>query len=239
MPPPPARPRAEPVFQGSSPLPAHPPPPYSANPPSRASTPPRVHTPLTRRTEPMVIDTENDGDVSDSSMDTPATAKRYADAPDTTTMTNGPYFLSNLPPPPSPLVSVPQAQLRSPSSSPLSSPPPLPLPTLSQTPSTEGQHRSVRSSTRQATKSSLLPPGPGEVARMKLPAPTASLRKSTSTPSASLKKSVSTITPKTVATPKTPMTRYGTPIRETVGRKEMLMKKAMAEPDDGSEDELA
>ncbi|KAG9707093.1 hypothetical protein KCU73_g17681, partial [Aureobasidium melanogenum] len=90
MPPPPARPRAEPVFQGSSPLPAHPPPPYSANPPSRASTPPRVHTPLTRRTEPMVIDTENDGDVSDSSMDTPATAKRYADAPDTTTMTNGP-----------------------------------------------------------------------------------------------------------------------------------------------------
>ncbi|KAG9729132.1 hypothetical protein KCU75_g19423, partial [Aureobasidium melanogenum] len=239
MPPPPARPRTEPVFQGSSPLPAHPPPPYSADPPSRASTPPRVRTPLTRRTEPMVIDTENDGDVSDSSMDTPATAKRYADAPDTTTTTNGPYFLSNLPPHPSPLVSAPQAQLRSPSSSPLSSPPPLPSPTSSQTSSGEGQHRSVRSSTRQVTKKSLLPPGPGEVARMKPPAPTSSLRETTSTPSASLRKSVSTITPKTAITPKTPVARFGTPIRETVGRKEMLKKKALAEPDDGSEDELA
>ncbi|KAH0351516.1 hypothetical protein KCU83_g4319, partial [Aureobasidium melanogenum] len=237
--PPPARPRTESVFQGSSPLPAHPPPPYSANPPSRASTPPRVHTPLTRRIEPMVIDTENDGDVSDSSMDTPATAKRYADAPDTTTTTNGPYFLSNLPPPPSPLVSAPQAQLRSPSSSPLSSPPPLPSPTSSQTSSAESQPRSVRTSTRQATKNSLLPPGPGEIARMKLPAPASSPRVTTSTPSASLRKSISSITPKTTVTPKTPMTRYGTPIRETVGRKEMLKKKAMAEADDGSEDELA
>ncbi|KAG9943062.1 hypothetical protein KCU85_g8915, partial [Aureobasidium melanogenum] len=240
MPPPPAKPRTESVFQGSSPLPTHPPPPYSANPPSRASTPPRVHTPLTRRTEPIVIDTENDGDVSDSSMDTPAIAKRYADAPDTTTTTNGPYFLTNLPPPPSPLVSAPQARLRSPSSSPLSSPPPLPSPTSSQTSSSEGQQRSVRSSTRQATNNSLLPPGPGEVARMKLSAPTPSLRKKNiSTPSASMRKSISSITPKTAATPSTPATRFSTPIRVTVGRKEMLKKKAMAEPDDGSEDELA
>lgn len=239
MAPPPARPHTESVLQGSSPLPAHPPPPYSANPPSRASTPPRVHTPLTRRTEPMVIDTENDGDVSDSSMDTPATAKRYADAPDTTTTTDGPYFLSNLPPPPSPLVSAPPAQLRSPSSSPLSSPPPLPSPTSSQMSSAESRKRSTRSSTRQATRKAVLPPGPGEVAIMKLPASTSSLRKNTSTPSASFRKTISSVTPKAAATLETPATRYGTPIRETVGRKEMLKKKAMAEPDDGSEDELA
>lgn len=240
MPPPPARPRTEPVFRGSSPLPAHPPPPYSANPPSRADTLSRVQTPLTRRTEPMVVDTENDGDVSDTSMDTPATAKRYANAPDTTTTTNGPYFLSNLPPPPSPLVSAPQAQTRSPSSSPLSSPPPLPSPTSSRKSSVGPHGRSMRSPARQALKNSLPPPGPDEVARMKLPAPTSTLRKSASTPSASLRKSVPTATPKTTVTPKMTMTRYGTPIRETVGRKEMLKKKAMAaEPDDGSEDELA
>ncbi|KAK6003886.1 hypothetical protein QM012_008736 [Aureobasidium pullulans] len=239
MPPPPARPRPESVFQGSSPLPAHPPPPYSAAPPSQVNTPPRVHTPLTRRTEPMVIDTENDGDVSDSSMDTPATAKRYVDAPDSTVATNGPYFLSNMPPPPSPLASAPRAQMRSPSSSPLSSPPLLPSPASSQTSSAESERRSLRSSSHQAAKNPLLPPGPGEVARMKLPAPTSSLRKNTSTASTSLRKSISSTTPKTAATPKTPATRYGTPIRETVGRKEMLKKKAMAEPDDGSEDELA
>ncbi|CAD0094125.1 unnamed protein product [Aureobasidium vineae] len=243
MPPSSARPRAEPALEGSSPLPTHPPPPYSANPPSRASTPPRLHTPLTRRTEPMAIDTENDGDVSDSSMDTPATAKRYANAPNITSNTNGPYFLSNLPPPPSPLVTVPQAQSRSPSSSPLSSPlsspPPMPSPTSSQASSAKDRRRSTRSTTRQATKNSLLPPGPGEVARMNLPTPSTSLRKSISTPSAALTKGKSTFTPKTAALPRTPMTRYGTPVRETVGRKEMLMKKAMPEPDDGSEDELA
>jgi hypothetical protein len=67
---------------------------------------------------------------------------------------------------------------------------------------------------------------------MKLPAP--SLKKKTSaTPSTALRKGILT------ATPKTPMTKYGTPVRETVGRKEMMMKKVMAEPDDGSEDELA
>jgi hypothetical protein len=53
------------------------------------------------------------------------------------------------------------------------------------------------------------------------------------TPSMALRKSMLT------ATPKTPATRYGTPIKETVGRKEMMKKKVMAEPDDGSEDELA
>jgi hypothetical protein len=229
---PPARPRAEPIFERSSPLPAHPPPPYSANPPPQASTPPRIQAPLRHHTEPMVVDTENDGDVSDSSMDTPATASRYADQTPTTSHTNGPYFLSNLPPPQSPLTPAPQAQMRSPSSSPLSSPPPLPSPHSLPAHSTETPRRSLRSSARQASKAPLLPPGPGEVARMKLPAP--SLKKKTSaTPSTALRKGILT------ATPKTPMTKYGTPVRETVGRKEMMMKKVMAEPDDGSEDELA
>ncbi|KAI4726399.1 hypothetical protein E4T49_05907 [Aureobasidium sp. EXF-10728] len=241
--PPSARSRAEPALEGSSPLPTHPPPPYSANPPPRASTPPRVHTPLTPRTEPMVIDAENDGDISDSSMDVPATAKRYADASNTTAHTNGPYFLSNLPPPPSPLVTGPPAKLRSPSSSPLSSPlsspPPMPSPTSSQASSSKRRRRSTRSPTRQGNNKPMLPPGPGEVARMNLPTPATSSRKNISTPSAALRKSKSTITPKTTALSRTPMTKYGTPIRETVGRKEMLMRKAMPGPDDGSEDELA
>jgi hypothetical protein len=232
LPPPPARPRAEPAFEGSSPMPAHPPPPYSANPPPRASTPPRVRTPLKRRTEPLVVDTENDGDISDSSMDTPATATRYAVEPHPTSHTNGPYFLSNMPPPPSPLAPISQAQMRSPSSSPLSSPPPLPSPILTPASTTETPRRSLRTSSRKAPKDVLLPPGPGEVARMKLPTP--SLGRNTSdTPSMSLRKGLST------TTPKTPMARYGTPVKETVGRKEMMMKKVMAEPDDGSEDELA
>jgi hypothetical protein len=232
MMPPPARPRTEPVFEGSSPLPAHPPPPYSANPPSQTSTPPRTQTPLRRRTEPMMVDTENDGDVSDSSMDAPATATRYAIEPHPTSHTNGPYFLSNLPPPPSPLTPAPQAQMRAPPSSPLSSPPPMPSPTSLLAPSIETPRRSLRSSSRKAPMNALLLPGPGEVARMKLPALSSTKTKS-KTPSMALRKSILT------ATPKTPATRYGTPIRETVGRKEMMKKKVMAEPDDGSEDELA
>jgi len=228
MPPPPARPRAEPVFDGSSPVPTHPPPPYSANPPLRASTPPCMQTPPRRRTEPMPVDTENDGDVSDSSMDTPATASRYAGQTPMTSHTNGPYFLHNLPPPPSPLAPAPQTQMRSPSSSPLSSPPPMPSPVSIQAPLTETPRRSLRNSGRKAT---MLPPGPGQVARMKLPTP--STKKASATPSMALRKGLST------TTPKTPVTKYGTPVRETVGRKEMMMKKVMAEPDDGSEDELA
>jgi hypothetical protein len=232
MPPPPTRPRPESIFEVSSPMPAHPPPPYSANPPSRVPTPPPTRTPLRRHSELMVVDTENDGDVSDSSMDTPATATRYAVEPHQTSHTNGPYFLSNLPPPPSPLTPAPQAQMRSPSSSPLSSPPPMPSSTSSRTPSTETPRRSLRSSSRQASKNTLLPPGPGEVARMKLSTPSSTEVKP-NTPSMALRKSMLT------ATPKTPATRYGTPIKETVGRKEMMKKKVMAEPDDGSEDELA
>ncbi|KAI5207715.1 hypothetical protein E4T39_01750 [Aureobasidium subglaciale] len=220
MPPPAPRPRAEPVFEGSSPMPTHPPPPYSANPPPSQTSP---RTPLVRRTEPMIIDTENDGDVSDSSTtDTPATAKRYGRTPNTTTTNNGPYFLPNMPQAPSPLVQAPQAQMRMPSSSPLSSPPPMPSPSASQTPTTEGLRRSMRSSSRQATKISLQPSGPAAVAKMQL-----------STPSSSLRKSILR------STPKTPVTRYGTPVRESVGRKEMLMRKVIAGPDDGSEDELA
>ncbi|THX17076.1 hypothetical protein D6D13_01091 [Aureobasidium pullulans] len=217
MPPPPARSRFEPVFEESSPVhPPHPPPPYSANPPLRASTPPR-------RTEPMVIDTENDGDISDSSatVDTPATATRYADSP-VTTAHDGPYFLSNLPPPPSPFMPAPQAQMRMPSSSPLSSPPPAPSPAPSQSSSNERQRRSVRSSTRQATKKSLQPSGSVRPAETSLPTPKPAIRNSA-----------------LAATPKTPVVRYGTPLKETVGRKEMLRKRVLAEPDDGSEDELA
>ncbi|KAI4838086.1 hypothetical protein E4T44_08216 [Aureobasidium sp. EXF-8845] len=232
MMPPPARPRPEPIFEGSSPMPAHPPPPYSANPPSRASTSLPTRTPLRRHSELMIVDTENDGDVSDSSMDTPATATRYAVEPHQTSHTDGPYFLSNLPPPPSPLTPAPQAQMRSPSSSPLSSPPPMPSPISLRAPSTETPRRSPRSSSCQAPKNVLLPPGPGEVARMKLPTPSSTKTKS-NTPSMALRKSILT------ATPNTPNTRYGTPIRETVGRKEMMKKRVMAEPDDGSEDELA
>jgi hypothetical protein len=232
MMPPPPRPRTEPVFEGSSPMPAHPPPPYSANPPSRESTPPPIQTPIRRHTELMIVDTENDGDVSDSSMDTPATATRYAVEPHQTSHTNGPYFLSNLPPPPSPLTPAPQAKMRSPSSSPLSSPPPMPSPTSLRAPSIETPRRSLRRSSRKAPTNVLLPPGPGEVARMKLPTPSSTKTKA-KTPSMALRKSILT------ATPKTPATRYGTPIKETVGRKEMMKKKVMAEPDDGSEDELA
>ncbi|THY39323.1 hypothetical protein D6C97_10357 [Aureobasidium pullulans] len=217
MPPPPARSRFEPVFEESSPVhPPHPPPPYSANPPLRASTPPR-------RTEPMVIDTENDGDISDSSatVDTPATATRYADSP-VMTAHDGPYFLSNLPPPPSPFMPAPQAQMRMPSSSPLSSPPPAPSPAPSQSSSNESPRRSVRSSTRQATKKSLQPSGSVRPAETSLPTPKPAIRNSA-----------------LAATPKTPVVRYGTPLKETVGRKEMLRKRVLAEPDDGSEDELA
>ncbi|THY72915.1 hypothetical protein D6C94_06228 [Aureobasidium pullulans] len=217
MPPPPARSRFEPVFEESSPVhPPHPPPPYSANPPLRASTPPR-------RTEPMVIDTENDGDISDSSatVDTPATATRYADSP-VTTAHDGPYFLSNLPPPPSPFMPAPQAQMRMPSSSPLSSPPPAPSPAPSQSSSNESQRRSVRSSTRQATKKSLQPSESVRSAETSLPTP---------------KPAIKNIA--LAATPKTPVVHYGTPLKETVGRKEMLRKRVLAEPDDGSEDELA
>ncbi|THZ29426.1 hypothetical protein D6C91_01512 [Aureobasidium pullulans] len=217
MPPPPARSRFEPVFEESSPVhPPHPPPPYSANPPLRASTPPR-------RTEPMVIDTENDGDISDSSatVDTPATATRYADSP-VTTAHDGPYFLSNLPPPPSPFMPAPQAQMRMPSSSPLSSPPPAPSPAPSQSSSNESQRRNVRSSTRQATKKSLQPSESVRSAGTSLPTPKPAIRNSA-----------------LAATPKTPVVRYGTPLKETVGRKEMLRKRVLAEPDDGSEDELA
>ncbi|KAI5274348.1 hypothetical protein E4T47_02571 [Aureobasidium subglaciale] len=220
MPPPAPRPRAEPVLEGSSPLPTHPPPPYSANPPPPQTSP---QTPLIRRTEPMVIDTENDGDISDSSItDTPATAKRYGNTPNTTTINNGPYFLSNMPLPPSLLVPAPQAQMRMPSSSPLSSPPPMSSPPASQTPPTEDLRHSMRSSSRQATKKSSQSTGPAAVAKMQL-----------STPSSTLRKSL------LLSTPKTPITRFGTPLRETVGRKEMSTRKAMAEPDDGSEDELA
>ncbi|TIA63478.1 hypothetical protein D6C83_02760 [Aureobasidium pullulans] len=217
MPPPPARSRFEPVFEESSPVhPPHPPPPYSANPPLRASTPPR-------RTEPMVIDTENDGDISDSSatVDTPATATRYADSP-VTTAHDGPYFLSNLPPPPSPFMPAPQAQMRMPSSSPLSSPPPAPSPAPSQSSSNESQRRSVRSSTRQVTKKSLQPSEPVRSAETSLPTPKPVIRNIA-----------------LAATPRTPVVRYGTPLKETVGRKEMLRKRVLAEPDDGSEDELA
>ena len=217
MPPPPPRSRFEPVFEESSPMhPPHPPPPYSANPPLRASTPPR-------RTEPMVIDTENDGDISDSSatVDTPATATRYADSP-VTTAHDGPYFLSNLPPPPSPFMPAPQAQMRMPSSSPLSSPPPAPSPAPSQSSSNESQRRSVRSSTRQATKKSLQPSESVRSAETSLPTPKPAIRNIA-----------------LAATPKTPVVRYGTPLKETVGRKEMLRKRVLAEPGDGSEDELA
>ncbi|THV84524.1 hypothetical protein D6D27_08016 [Aureobasidium pullulans] len=217
MPPPPARSRFEPVFEESSPVhPPHPPPPYSANPPLRASTPPR-------RTEPMVIDTENDGDISDSSatVDTPATATRYADSP-VMTAHDGPYFLSNLPPPPSPFMPAPQAQMRMPSSSPLSSPPPAPSPAPSQSSSNESQRRSMRSSTRQAIKKSLQPSEPVRSAETSLRTPKPAIRNIA-----------------LAATPKTPVVRYGTPLKETVGRKEMLRKRVLAEPDDGSEDELA
>lgn len=227
--PPPARPHPGPVLEGSSPVPTHPPPPYSADPPMQASTPPRIQTPPNRRTEPMMVDTENDGDVSDSSVDdTPATATRYANQTPMTSHTNGPYFLHNLPPPPSPLAPAPKVQMRSPSSSPLSSPPPLPSPVSARAPSTETPRRSLRSSARKA---SLLPPGSGEVARMKVSTP--SRKKTSTTPATALRKGLLS------TAPKTPVKKYATPIRETVGRKEMMLKKVMAEPDDGSEDELA
>jgi hypothetical protein len=67
---------------------------------------------------------------------------------------------------------------------------------------------------------------------MKLPTPSSTKTK-TNTPSMALGKSILT------AAPNTPAARYGTPIKETVGRKEMMRKRVMAEPDDGSEDELA
>jgi hypothetical protein len=98
--------------------------------------------------------------------------------------------------------------------------------------STETPRRSLRNSSRKAPKDVLLPPGPGEVARMKLPTPSSG-KNASKTPSMGLRKGLS------ATTPKTPMARYGTPVKETVGRKEMMMMKVMAEPDDGSEDELA
>lgn len=219
--------------------PMHPPPPYSVNPVEAA-------THILDRTQTVVDLAAHDGDVSDpETIDTPAPTRRYGDAIDSTLHNNGPYFVSSLPPQ-SPQVPSPHTQMRAPSPVPAFPTPfsqvsggtqrnhpfterlyedvptvPGPSVMASRAPSETIEAPEMDSPTRNLVDPASLakaPPGPGEMARM-VPEPTTK-------PDLNARTTAKTST-------------YGTPVRDTVGRKEMMRKRVLPEPDDTSEDELA
>jgi hypothetical protein len=214
--------------------PLHPPPPYSARPPVKASTS------LASAIEPMPIDTENDGDVSDTSAieESPVNASRYLDTPGPALRkNNGPYFLSNLPPPPpSPFVPTtattvaPQARMRL-ASSPLSSPPSSPPRVLSpRSPSTTASQKGERRNSTQKAKSNAPSSDPSRMSRKSLDATTSTR------PKEKEKKEARLATPVKATAKK----REITPVRATVEKRGIVRKREIMAPvDDGSEDELA